>query len=99
MHLHQYSGSKLYVDETDAALKPRYRTECWLEGCLSRERICSVDEHPSFSPLSHTIHLPSVVLSPSGLDLAEDTWVKRLTRALGNDHLCLHLVQYLNCQA
>jgi len=23
------------------------------------------------------------VLSPSGLDLAEDTWVKRLARALG----------------
>lgn len=87
MHLHQYSGSKLYVDEADAALRPRYRTECWLEGCLSCERICSVDEHPSFSPLSHTIHLPSVVLSPSGLDLAEDMWVKRLARALGNDHL------------
>ncbi|KAH8995665.1 hypothetical protein EDB92DRAFT_1943153 [Lactarius akahatsu] len=80
------SGSKLYVDEADATLKPRYRTECWLEGCLSRERICSVDEHPSFSPLSHTIHLPSVVLSPSGLDLAEDTWVKRLSRALGITH-------------
>lgn len=45
-----------------------------------------MDEHPSFSPLPHTIHLPSVVLSPSGLDLAEDTWVKRLARALGNDH-------------
>lgn len=80
------SGSKLYVDETDATLKPRYRTECWLEGCLSRERICSLDEHPSFSPLSHTIHLPSVVISPSGLDLAEDTWVKRLSRALGITH-------------
>ena len=86
MHLQQCSGSKLYVDEADATLKPRYRTECWLEGCLSRERICSVDEHPSFSPLPHTVHLPSVVLSPSGLDLAEDTWIKRLTRALGNDH-------------
>ncbi|KAI9442471.1 hypothetical protein H4582DRAFT_1284064 [Lactarius indigo] len=80
------SGSKLYVDEADATLKPRYRTECWLEGCLSRERICSVDEHPSFSPLPHTIHLPGVILSPSGLDLAEDTWVKRLARALGITH-------------
>lgn len=80
------SGSKLYVDEADATLKPHYRTECWLESCLSRERICSVDEHPSFSPLPHTIYLPRVVLSPSGLDLAEDTWVKRLARALGMTH-------------
>ncbi|KAF8271324.1 hypothetical protein EI94DRAFT_1720928 [Lactarius quietus] len=80
------SGSKLYIDEADVSLKPRYRTECWLEGCLSRERLCSVVEHPSFSPLPHTIHLPGVVLSPSGLDLAEDTWVMRLARALGNDH-------------
>ena len=45
-----------------------------------------MDEHPSFSPLPHIIHLPSVVLSPSGLDLAEDMWVKRLARALGNDY-------------
>lgn len=43
-----------------------------------------MDEHPAFSPLSHAIHLPGVVLSPSGLDLAEDMWVKRLARALGN---------------
>ncbi|KAI0256238.1 hypothetical protein BJV78DRAFT_448279 [Lactifluus subvellereus] len=80
------SGSKLYIDEADIALRSCYRTECWLEGCLSRERICTVDEHPAFSPLTHAIHLPGVVLSPSGLDLAEDTWVKRLARALGMTH-------------
>lgn len=78
------SGSKLYIDEADPALRPRYRTECWLEACLSRERICPVEEHPAFSPLPHTIHLSGVTLSPSGLDLAEDMWVKRLARALGN---------------
>lgn len=83
------SGSKLYIDEADPALRPRYRTECWLEACLSRERICSLEEHPTFSPLSHTIHLPSITLSPSGLDLAEDMWVKRLARALGNGFLFL----------
>jgi len=72
------------MDEADPALRPCYRTECWLEGCLSRERICSLEEHPTFSPLPHTIHLPSITLSPSGLDLAEDMWIKRLARALGN---------------
>ncbi|KAH9978902.1 hypothetical protein BGW80DRAFT_703080 [Lactifluus volemus] len=80
------SGSKLYIDEADTVLRSRYRTECWLEGCLSRERICSVDEHPAFLPLSHAIHLHGVVLSPSGLDVAEDMWVKRLARALGMTH-------------
>lgn len=78
------SGSKLFMDEADPALRPCYRTECWLEGCLSRERICSLEEHPTFSPIPHTIHLPSITLSPSGLDVAEDMWVKRLARALGN---------------
>lgn len=78
------SGSKLYLNEADPTLRPRYRTECWLEGCLSRERICHIEEHPAFSPLPHTIHLSGVNLSPSGLDLAEDMWVKRLVRALGN---------------
>lgn len=80
------SGSKLYIDEADSALRPRYRTECWLEGCLSHERICSVEEHPAFSPLPHTVHFSGVTLSPSGLDLAEDMWVKRLARALGMAH-------------
>ncbi|KAI0302600.1 hypothetical protein BC826DRAFT_985156 [Russula brevipes] len=80
------SGSKLYAEESDPALRPRYRTECWLEGCLSRERICQIEEHPAFSPLPHTIHLPRVTLSPSGLDVAEDMWVKRLARALGMAH-------------
>jgi DNA replication regulator DPB11 len=79
------SGSKLFVDEADSALRPSYRTECWLEGCLSHERICTVEEHPAFSPLSHTTHFSGVTLSPSGLNLAEDMWVKRLARALGND--------------
>jgi len=78
------SGSKLFIDEADSALRPCYRTECWLEGCLSHERICSAEEHPAFSPLPHTIHFSGVTLSPSGLDLAEDMWVKRLARALGN---------------
>ncbi|KAI9446925.1 hypothetical protein F5148DRAFT_1253136 [Russula earlei] len=80
------SGSKLYIDEADSMLRSRYRTECWLESCLSCQRICTVEEHPSFSPLPHTIHLPGITLSPSGLDLAEDMWVKRLARALGMTH-------------
>lgn len=90
-----HSGSKLYIDEADPTLRPRYRTECWLEGCLSRGRICPFDEHPTFAPLPHTIHLPSITLSPSGLDLAEDMWVKRLARALGNGFLWLIFLCHL----
>jgi DNA replication regulator DPB11 len=80
------------MDEADPTLRTHYRTECWLEGCLSRERICSLEEHPTFSPLPHTIHFPSITLSPSGLDLAEDMWVKRLARALGNGFLSFALL-------
>ncbi|KAI0035513.1 hypothetical protein K488DRAFT_43095, partial [Vararia minispora EC-137] len=83
------SGSALYRAETDEAECTKYRTECWMEACLARERVCAVDEHISFMPLGIEVPIPSasdIVLSPSGLDIAEDTWVKRLTRALGILH-------------
>ncbi|KAI0257934.1 hypothetical protein BC834DRAFT_1046509, partial [Gloeopeniophorella convolvens] len=62
------SGSKLCADEPDAARRARYRTECWLEGCLARERVCAADEHPAFAPLPHAVHVRGVTLSPSRLD-------------------------------
>jgi len=80
------SGSALYRAETDEAERAKYRTECWMEACVARGRVCGVDEHVSFVPLGIELPIPgasNVVLSPSGLDVAEDMWVKRLSRALG----------------
>ncbi|THH08112.1 hypothetical protein EW146_g9100 [Bondarzewia mesenterica] len=83
------SGSKLFREEPDDILRGKYRTECWLEGCLARERVCAPEEHVTFVPLR--IQTPvagaeAVTMSPSGLDVAEDMWVKRLSRALGITH-------------
>ncbi|KAI0318602.1 hypothetical protein OF83DRAFT_929396 [Amylostereum chailletii] len=83
------SGSILFRAEVDETERAKYRTECWLEGCLARERVCAPDEHASFVPLSMQLPLPGgdkVIISPSGLDMAEDMWIKRLTRALGISH-------------
>ncbi|KAA1467213.1 hypothetical protein DENSPDRAFT_832209 [Dentipellis sp. KUC8613] len=85
------SGSKLCRAEPSVTRQAKYRTECWLEACLARRRICEADEHLAFRPLAHDgVAVRSsnaeVVLSPSGLDMAEDTWLRRLTRALGITH-------------
>lgn len=45
------SGSKLFRDEPDEALRPKYRTECWLERCIFEDRICEPEEHVTFLPL------------------------------------------------
>jgi DNA replication regulator DPB11 len=85
-HSRPLSGSTLYRAELDDAERAKYRTECWMEACLARTRLCAPDEHVSFIPLGIALPIPganAIVLSPSGLDIAEDTWVKRLARALG----------------
>nr|GAT48402.1 predicted protein [Mycena chlorophos] len=78
-------GSNLYQRET-SELRPRYRTECWLEQCLALEQICAPDEHFTFLPLSIPLPVPDankIVLSFSGLETSEACWVKRLLKALG----------------
>ncbi|KAI0084130.1 hypothetical protein BDY19DRAFT_973992 [Irpex rosettiformis] len=80
------SGSKLYREEVDESSRSIYRTECWLERCFSECRVCSVDEHVSFTPL-RVAETKSMVydltVSISGLEEAEACWVRRLLRALG----------------
>ncbi|KAI0064954.1 hypothetical protein BV25DRAFT_1914101 [Artomyces pyxidatus] len=83
------SGSALLSSEHDETARAKYRTECWLEGCLAHDRICAADEHVSFTPLAVNgpiVGASQIVLSPSGLDMAEDMWTKRLARALGVTH-------------
>ncbi|OCH94853.1 hypothetical protein OBBRIDRAFT_884411 [Obba rivulosa] len=80
------SGSHLYRKEEDESLREKYRTECWLESCITQERICSPDEHIAFRPLG--IETPisdadAVTLTYSGLDESEACWIRRLARALG----------------
>ncbi|KAI0688222.1 hypothetical protein BC835DRAFT_1373595 [Cytidiella melzeri] len=80
------SGSKFYREEADEHLRAIYRTECWLERCLSEWRVCSADEHLSFTPLKVAIPVPEtqgISLSVSGLEESEACWVRRLVRALG----------------
>ena len=75
-------------------MRRKYRTECWLEGCLARERVCGLSEHITFAPLgieTPVMGAEGITMSPSGLDLAEDMWVKRLARALGS---CLSTVYF-----
>ena len=98
------SGSALYRAEPDENERTKYRTECWLEGCLARERLCAPDEHITFVPLNIQPPIPGadkIVISPSGLDVAEDMWIKRLTRALskilfipGSDRVKRRLLRY-----
>ncbi|VDB87304.1 unnamed protein product, partial [Peniophora sp. CBMAI 1063] len=80
------SGSAIYRAETDEALQAKYRTECWLEGCLTSTSLLPASHHPTFTPLPFPTPVPlasRVILSHSGLDAAEETWIKRLMRALG----------------
>ncbi|CDO77918.1 hypothetical protein BN946_scf184727.g7 [Trametes cinnabarina] len=83
------SGSALFRQEGDEALRAKYRTECWLERCIFEERICSADDHIAFVPLG--IEAPvtgteDMVVSYSGLDQSEACWIRRLLRALGITH-------------
>ena len=83
---HGCSGSKLYRQEVEERERRKYRTECWLERCIYEERICSADEHPSFTPLD--IETPvegaeNIHLSVSGFDESESWALRRLIRALG----------------
>ncbi len=48
----------MYRDEADESTRSRYRTECWLERCISEGRVCSSDEHISFVPLAISDHIP-----------------------------------------
>ena len=53
-----FSGSALYREEVDEVSRATYRTECWLERCFSERRICSADEHISFTPLKVPVNIP-----------------------------------------
>lgn len=52
------SGSKLYREEIDEHYRAKFRTECWLERCLSCARICPPLDHISFTPLKTDIPVP-----------------------------------------
>ncbi|KAF8872587.1 hypothetical protein BD779DRAFT_1613786 [Infundibulicybe gibba] len=83
------SGSKLYRMEIDKTQQLKYRTECWLERCIFRDKICPTEEHASFAPLKIETPIPGadeIVLSFSGFDQSEACWITRLLRALGITH-------------
>ncbi|KAI0079135.1 hypothetical protein K474DRAFT_1696562, partial [Panus rudis PR-1116 ss-1] len=80
------SGSVLYHAETVETVKAKFRTECWLERCLSEGRIVDEGEHISFRPLDirdPVQGVEEVNLSFSGLCQSEACWLQRLARALG----------------
>lgn len=64
-----HSGSKFYREETEERFRAKYRTECWLERCLSEERICPPDAHISFVPLRVITPVPGKLLHASCLTL------------------------------
>ncbi|KAI0667909.1 hypothetical protein C8Q78DRAFT_1195697 [Trametes maxima] len=83
------SGSAIYRNEGDEAVRAKYRTECWLERCIFEERVCAPTEHVAFVPLAVPAPIPGtddMVFSYSGLDQSEACWVRRLLRALGIVH-------------
>lgn len=45
------SGTTLWRHEKGEERRAKYRTECWVEHCIFKERICKPDEHVSFTPL------------------------------------------------
>ncbi|KAF8628551.1 hypothetical protein AX15_003819 [Amanita polypyramis BW_CC] len=80
------SGSKLYREEPDEPQKTKYRTECWLERCLSERAVCPYEGHITFLPLSIQLPVAStedIVMCFSGLHQDEQFWLTRLLRALG----------------
>ncbi|KAI0763303.1 hypothetical protein BD413DRAFT_211081 [Trametes elegans] len=83
------SGSTLYRNEGDEEERVKYRSECWLEHCISEERICAPEEHIAFVPLPIPAPVPGtedMMVSYSGLDQSEACWTRRLLRALGIEH-------------
>jgi DNA replication regulator DPB11 len=58
------SGGKLF-QEADLSLKPKFRTECWVEQCIFEERICSPEEHVCFRPLRINVPIPGMQSTPS----------------------------------
>ncbi|KAF8337796.1 hypothetical protein F5887DRAFT_1137752 [Amanita rubescens] len=80
------SGSKLYREEPDELERSKYRTECWLERCLSEQAICPYQDHITFLPLNIQVPIAgteSIIMSFSGLHQDELCWLTRLLRALG----------------
>ncbi|KAK2460176.1 hypothetical protein APHAL10511_007855 [Amanita phalloides] len=80
------SGSKIYKEDPDKLQRTKYRTECWLERCLSEQAVCPYQDHVTFLPLD--IQLPavgteSIIVNFSGLLQDESCWLTRLLRALG----------------
>ncbi|TFK73235.1 hypothetical protein BDN72DRAFT_956649 [Pluteus cervinus] len=83
------SGTKIYRDETEETLRPKYRTECWLEKCIYEDRICDPEEHITFRPLSVPLPVSDtefINMSFSGFEDSEACWLTRLLRALGINH-------------
>ncbi|KAL1923796.1 uncharacterized protein VTP21DRAFT_8776 [Calcarisporiella thermophila] len=61
-------------------------TECWLERCLEEQRICSPDEHITFTPLSVSVPIPGfeqLFISISGYTGLEREHIRRLVTHLG----------------
>ncbi|KAF7331558.1 hypothetical protein MKEN_00035100 [Mycena kentingensis (nom. inval.)] len=78
-------GSSIYVKDKAAHLRPKYRTECWLEQCLAMEQIVSAYQHVTFIPINARLPIPGInkiVFSFSGLEAAEACWMRRLLKAL-----------------
>jgi len=85
------SGSKLYREEPDELERSKYRTECWLERCLSEQAICPYQDHITFLPLNIQVPIAgteNIIMSFSGLHQDELCWLTRLLRALGSYNLC-----------
>ncbi|KAJ3888782.1 hypothetical protein GG344DRAFT_52945 [Lentinula edodes] len=80
------SGSSIFASIQSPFNRDKFRTECWLEKCLYEEKLCSPDDHVTFTPVSVRCPIPSsesVRISFSGFDQAERFFVTRLIKALG----------------
>ncbi|KAJ4496321.1 hypothetical protein C8J55DRAFT_484199 [Lentinula edodes] len=80
------SGSSIFASIQSPFNRDKFRTECWLEKCLYEEKLCSPDNHVTFTPVSVRCPIPSsesVRISFSGFDQAERFFVTRLIKALG----------------
>lgn len=80
------SGSSFYLNEPNPVERSKYRTECWIEQCIFEEKLCAVDKHPAFTPLSIVTPIPgadALKLHLSGLNAWEKTPSTRLIKAIG----------------
>ncbi|KAJ3847109.1 hypothetical protein EV368DRAFT_51751 [Lentinula lateritia] len=80
------SGSSIFASIQSPFNRDKFRTECWLEKCLYEEKLCSPDDHVTFTPVGVRCPIPSsesVRISFSGFDQAERFFVTRLIKALG----------------